>query len=478
MDVREFVKKVKNKEVNVVEHVKDVIDKCKKINEEFNYFNVISDDHTLSDAKKVNDNPAGKLAGVVVSVKDCICVKDIESRAGSKVLQGYKPVFDATVIKKLRDEGAIIIGKTSQDEFGFGSFNLNVGKGFKIPLNPYDKERVTGGSSGGSAGVTRKLKELGIPHISIAESTGGSIACPAAFCGVIGLTPTYGRVSRYGLIDYGNSLDKIGSMAGNVYEAALLLEVIAGHDEKDSTSVDLPVDNYTSYVGSDVKGMKIGVIKESFDDVVSPDVQNAVKSVIDLLKNNGVIVEEVTLPLAFNYGVETYYLIAMSEASTNLAKYCGMRYGAYSELKGNFNEYFAKVRSDNFGKEAKRRVMVGTFARMAGYRDAYYIKAQKVRTLIINEYKKLFEHYDALISPTMPFIAPKITEAEKLTPLQNYMADKMLSAPNLAGLPHINVPFFNSDGMPLGILIIGDHFKEGKIIQIASAIESALNQEM
>lgn len=444
--------------------IKKIIEETKKINKEFDYFNVISEDLAVESSK----HSKGRLKDVIVSVKDCICVKGIESTAGSAILKGYKPVFNATVIEKAKKEGAIIIGKTSQDEFGFGSFAVNVGVGFKIPLNPFDKERACGGSSGGAAGFSQKCS---FRHIALGQSTGGSIVAPAAFCGVVGLCPTYGRVSRYGLMDYANSLDKIGSIAKNVEDCALMLEIISGFDKNESTSLDDPVDKYTDFVGKDVKGMRIGIIKEAFGKGVYEEVAVQVKDTIKILENKGVKAEEVSLPLTFEYSIPCYYLIATAEASTNLAKYCGMRYGKHEKLEGNFNEYFKDVRSKNFGQEAKRRIMLGTFARMAGYRDAYYIKAMKVRTLIIEEYKKLFKKYDALVCPTMPVIAPKFSEIEKLTPLQNYMMDILTAGPNLAGLPHISVPAGFVKDMPVGIMFIGDHLMEKKIIQLASAAE-------
>ena len=427
-----------------------------KINAEYNCFNII---------QELQEKESGKLKGIHISVKDCICVKSMESTAGSKMLKGYKPVFHATAIQKVLNQGATIIGKTSQDAFGFGSFAINVGKGFKQPLNPVDKTRVTGGSSGGSACITKLTNT-----ISLAESTGGSIACPAAYCGVVGLTPTYGRVSRYGLIDYGSSLDKIGPITKTVKECAKVLEIIAGYDKKDSTSINAPVDQYTNFLNKDVKGLKIGIIKESLQEGVESEVKDAFQSTITKLKAKGVIVEETSLPLTFKYGLSVYYLIAMCEASTNLAKLCGMRYGAEDRPKGNFNEYFSKVRSENFNDESKRRIILGTFARMSGFRDAYYIKAAKIRTLIIQEYKNLFKKYDVLVSPTMPNVAPKIEDTKKLTPLENYMMDVLVCGPNLAGLPHISIPV-GKQTLPVGFMIIGDHLQEGKIIQVASEVE-------
>ena len=466
MNCLEFVKKVKSKEIDIVEHTENVIKECRKINKEYSYFNVISEELALEQAEKIKKKPEGKLAGVAISVKDSICVKDVESTAGSRILKGYKPLFDATVIERIKKEGGIIIGKTAQDEFGFGGFSVNVGLGFDIPKNPFDKTRSTGGSSGGAAGVTQKLS---FPHIALGESTGGSIACPASFCGVYGLCPSYGRVSRYGLIDFGNSLDKIGPIGKSAHDVALLLEVIAGHDKNDFTTTEKKAEKYTES-GKKPK-FKLGVIKEAFGKGVDETVSNKVWDGIKKLESLGIKYEEISLPLAVKYGLAVYYLIATSEASTNLAKYCGMRYGASDKLEGNFNEFFTKVRSHNFGEEAKRRIMLGTFARMAGYRDAYYLKALKVRTKIIEEYKKAFKKFDLLISPTMPIVAPKISEVEKLSPLQNYIMDVLLVGPNIAGLPHLNIPVGFENNLPVGMMLIGNHFDEANLLQLGGAYE-------
>ena len=433
MNVNEYLSKGKNE-------VKEIIKEAREINKKYNYFNYIDEDAT---------GGKGKLSNLPVSVKDCICVKDMESRAGSLILKGYKPVFDATVISRLRKEGVAIIGKTSQDEFGFGSFSTNTDN---IPKNPIDVERSTGGSSGGSAGYTAITKYT---HVSIAESTGGSIACPAGFCGVAGFTPTYGVVSRYGLIDYANSLDKIGVMAKKVNEIKPVFDIIRGYDEKDSTSLKLDLNK-------DEKIKKIGVIKETLN--VDEKIKDAVLS---KLKDY----EEVSLPLVEKYGVTAYYIIALSEASTNLAKYSGLRYGESLDLKGNYNEYFSDVRSKFFSTESKRRIILGTFARMAGYRDAYYLKAMKVRNLIIQEYKKAFKKYDVLISPTMPIIAPKFSEISKLTPLENYMMDIMTVGPNLAGLPHLSVNAGFIGKMPVGLMVIGNHLDDNKVLKFGEKIE-------
>ncbi|HLC85865.1 MAG TPA: amidase family protein [Candidatus Nanoarchaeia archaeon] len=469
MSVSEFLRKVKNKEIDIVEHTYKVLEECKKINKEYNYFNTISEELAINMAKLVKKNPSGRLAGLPISVKDSICVKDVESTAGSRILKGYYPLFNATAVQRVIDEGAVIIGKTSQDEFGFGGFCTNVGIDFKIPLNPFDKKRSTGGSSGGAAGLTQKSS---FSHVAFGESTGGSIVNPSSFCGVFGLCPTYGRVSRYGLIDYGNSLDKIGSIAKSVEDCALLLSIISGFDSKDSTSLKSHVEDYNKYLKKNIKGLKIGIIREAFTEGVDKKVEKKVKDSISKLEKFGAKSENVSLPLSVKYGIPTYYITATSESSTNLAKFCGMRYGSYEKLEGSFDEYFSKVRSANFGREAKRRIMLGTFARMSGFRDAYYIKASKVRTLIINEYKEAFKRFDVLICPTMPILPPTFEEIGKLTPLQDYMMDILTVGPNLAGLPHMNVPVGFENSLPVGMMLISNHLNEGVLLQVAKEFES------
>lgn len=441
MKLKEYIEGIKKGEISAVDTIKKTLKEVKEINKEYNYFNVISEDLALEQAEKVDKERKGKLAGVPISVKDCICVKGIESRAGSRILKGYKPVFNATVIEKIIKEGGIIIGKTSQDEFGFGGFSVNTDN---IPKNPFDKKRSCGGSSGGAAGITQKISS---PHLALAESTGGSIVNPASFCGVIGLCPTYGTVSRYGLIDYANSLDKVGVMAKEKQDAKLLFDIIRGNDSKDSTSLEHDINK-------DSKVKKIALIKESLE--VDQDIKDLV---ISNIKNH----ELISLPIVKKYGVACYYIIAMAEASTNLAKYCGLRYGQTKEFKDYFNEFFTDVRSDNLLTESKRRIILGTFTRMAGFRDAYYLKAMKIRTLIIEEYKRAFKKYDLLISPTMPITAPKFEEIEKLTPLQNYMMDILTVGPNIAGLPHLTENIGSKEKMPVGLLKIADHLNENKL---------------
>lgn len=436
---------------------KDVIKQAKVIQKRYSPFITI--------AKKIGAGKKGKLSGVAVSVKDNICTEGMQSTAGSRILEGYVPPFDATVVERAKQAGATIIGKTAQDEFGFGTFSTNCA--YDIPKNPHDKERSCGGSSGGAACLTAAAE---FKHIAIAESTGGSISCPSAFCGVVGLTPTYGLVSRWGLIDYANSLDKIGPIAENTKDAALMLSIIAGHDPRDSTSLKVKPQDYTKHLGKSVKGMKIGLPKEYFGEGVDETVAEKVQDAIKKLESMGCKVEKISLPHT-QYALPAYYIIAMAESSTNLAKFCGMRYGLHAALKGNYNEYFSTVRTTGFGEEAKRRIILGTYARMAGYRDAYYLKALKVRTKVIQDFKKAFKSVDVLCAPTMPVIAPKFSEIEKLTPIENYMMDVLTVAPNLAGMPMISIPCGEVKGIPVGLHIMGDHLQEGKIIQVADAFE-------
>tara|TARA_Y100000310_G_scaffold345354_2_gene464084 strand:+ start:786 stop:2159 length:1374 start_codon:yes stop_codon:yes gene_type:complete len=453
--IQDHVQKVKNKELDLIAYVKSALKDAHTLNKKHNYFLEICDDLALDQAKNVMKNPKGKLAGVLISVKDCICVKDINSQAASAILDDYKPVFNATVIDKVVKEGGIIIGKTTQDAFGFGGFNLNVGNNFSAPTHPDDSTRVCGGSSGGSAGFT---KSFPYAHISIAESTGGSIASPAGFCGVYGLTPTYGLVSRYGLIDYANSLDKIGVMGNSLNDIKEGLLTISGHDPKDQTSITAPESSSKT-----VK--RIGILKEGLD--VDDEIKQQFLSVCDQLS---IPTKQVSLPLTKKYGLATYYVLALAEASTNLAKYCGMRYGAQEPIKGGYNSHFSKIRTKHFNQESKRRLIIGTFVRQAGYRDKYYMQAQKVRTKIITEYQNLFKEIDVLVSPTTPLVAPTIEDIENMQPLQQYMLDALTVGPNLAGLPHLNHPIGTQNGLPVGMLITSNHFNESKLFKFSEGL--------
>lgn len=440
------IKVSESKELNYIEEfdVKDVLKQFEELKKSF---------------EKKDSKYYGKLFGVPITVKDAICVKGIESKAGSKILKGYKPLIDATVIQKARAEGAIILAKTTQDEFGFGTFSTNTAK---VPKNPFDNNRSCGGSSGGAGGFTAFTKNY---HLAIGESTGGSIAAPASFCGAVGFTPTYGVVSRFGLIDYANSLDKIGAVAKNASDAALLLEVIAGYDELDSTSLK------QGFVKEEAPIKRLAVIKDFFDGC-DEEVKKVIKKKIEELKKFYTI-EEVSLPLNVKYALSAYYVIATCEASTNLAKLSGLRYGVQGSVEGkHFDEYFSEIRSKEFGAEAKRRIILGTFARMSGYRDAYYLKSMRVRAKLIDEFNSAFKKYDLLICPTMPTIAPRFSEIEKLTPLQNFAMDLCTVPANLAGLPHISCNAGFSNGMPIGIMAIAPHLQEKRLYSFASVVEA------
>ncbi len=462
ISVREFLEKAKAGEIDFADFSEKIAKEAERLNEKLNCFITINNGF----GKNINQTIKNKLLSYLpISVKDNICARGLASTAGSKILHNYVPPFDATSVARIKQEGGQVLGKTSMDEFGFGSFSVNVGVGFKIPKNPFDLERTAGGSSGGAGAITAAAT---FPHIAVGEDTGGSISAPASFCGVVGLMPTYGLVSRYGLIDYANSLDKIGCMGKTVYDCALLLSAIAGHDEKDSTSLQEKQQDYANFCNENKK-MKIAIPKEYFENI-NPEVEKKVWKAIKLMEKEGNEYEEVSLPNT-KYAVSAYYIIAMSEASTNLAKYCGMRYGLAKPLDGNFNEYFSAVRADGFGAETKRRIILGTYARMAGYRDAFYMKALKIRTLIINDFKKVFKKFDAIAAPTMPMLPPKFSELEKLSPLENYQADILTVPANLAGIPHISVPCGFAKGLPVGLHLLADHLQEGKIISLASQYE-------
>lgn len=468
--IQQFITDAKRGNIDLVEHASKALESAHAINKEYRYIAAWADPvaraEQLQQLAKTG-NARGKLFGVIISVKDNLCVQGVESTASSAILKGYKPLYNATAVQRCLDEGAIILGKTVQDEFGFGGFSINTGAGIEKPLNPIDKKRTCGGSSGGAAGLTKKAP---FPHLALAESTGGSIANPASFCGVVGLTPTFGRVSRYGLIDYANSLDKIGSMALTVEDAALLLDAISGPDPRDSTSANAPTDPLTD-IPSAIHGLRIGIPQDSFPETMDNTTRRVLMLALQQLEQNGARRLDIKLPISTKYGIAAYYTLAMSEASTNLAKYCGIRYGASEALSGNYNEYFSRVRDNHLGEEAKRRVLLGTFARMAGYRDAFYTKAAQARTKIIQEYQAVFKDVDVIVTPTMPLVAPTFDELKNLTPLQHYQMDILTVPPNLAGLPHITIPVGEAHGMPVGLMITAPHFHEHKMIQVAKSYD-------
>lgn len=398
------------------------------------------------------------------SAKDNLCTRDMETRAGSRILDGYSPPFDATAVKRLRDAGGLLLGKTNMDEFGFGTFSTN--SGFEIPLNPFDKGRACGGSSGGAAAAAALIAD----HLALGVSTGGSISCPAAFCGVVGFTPSYGRVSRYGLVDYGNSLDKVGLLSRSVSQIVECFPLIAGPDPRDPTSMSQPeLDMTPNMTPQQIES--IAVPEQPLSDLGSSVLARFEKALDRLTHEVGVQVEEVSMP-SLEFALPAYYILATSEASTNLARYSGMRFGVREEdISQHYNDFFSGVRSENFGKEAKRRILLGTFSRMVGFRDRYYMKALSVREAVINDYRRVFDEHDLVVTPTMPFPAPRFSEIEKMDPIDTYLSDVLTVPPNLSGLPHISVPCGYQDGLPLGMQVVGPHWDERTVIEAALAWE-------
>ncbi|WP_440953907.1 Asp-tRNA(Asn)/Glu-tRNA(Gln) amidotransferase subunit GatA [Methanosarcina sp. Mfa9] len=403
----------------------------------------------------------GPLAGVPIAIKDNISVQGMQNSCGSKILEGYVPPFNAHVIEKLQAAGAVILGKTNMDEFAMGSSTETSHYG--PTLNPWDLERVPGGSSGGSAAVVAG----GEAPFALGSDTGGSVRCPAAFCGIVGLKPTYGSVSRYGVVAYANSLEQVGPLANNVSDIAALMDVIGGYDSRDSTSIDRKI-AYQEALKDDIKGLKIGIPKEFFGEGINPDVEKAVWDSIHRCEDLGASWEEVSMP-NIPYALASYYIIAMSEASSNLARFDGTRYG-YREKGENWHSMISKTRAEGFGVEAKRRIFLGTYALSAGYHDKYYLKALKVRTLVKQDFDKALSKTDVLMAPTMPNPAFKIGEKIE-DPLTLYLSDVNTCPINLAGVPSISVPCGFTDGLPIGLQVIGKPFDEASILQAAYAFE-------
>lgn len=414
--------------------------------------------------KGAKGSAKGRLEGIPVAIKDNICVKDEPTTCASKILEGFKPPYDATVTRKLKDAGAILIGKTNMDEFAFGSSCETSCYG--PTRNPWDLNRIPGGSSGGSAACVAADETC----LAIGSDTGGSIRQPASLCGVVGLKPTYGRVSRYGLIAFASSLDQIGPITKDVRDAAILLNVIAGYDEMDSTSVDMPVPDYTKSLVKDVKSLRIGVPKEYFIKGIDKEVESGVKKAIDIFKSLGAEPKEISLPHT-EYAISTYYIIAPAEASSNLARFDGVQYGPRGKNPKDLIDMYMKTRSKGFGDEAKRRILLGTYVLSTGYYEAYYLKAQKVRTKIKEDFEKAFKVCDCIVTPTSPTPAFKI--GEKLEdPLSMYLSDIFTIPANLAGLPAISIPCgFSKEGLPLGLQIMGRPFDEETMLRAAYAFE-------
>jgi len=409
------------------------------------------------------------LGGIPVAIKDVINVEGEPCTCSSKILQGYTAPYDAKVITKLRAAGAIPFGRTNMDEFAMGSSTEN--SAIQVTRNPRDPERIPGGSSGGSAAVVAADEALA----SLGSDTGGSIRQPAALCGCVGLKPSYGRVSRYGLVAFASSLDQIGPFTHTVEDAALVLQAIAGHDPLDSTSLDVPVPDYSAHLNDGVKGMKLGVPKEYFVDGMDPQVEARIREAIEVYRGLGAEIIEVSLPHT-KYAVADYYIIATAEASANLARFDGVRYGKRAEAPRDLADHYGRTRGEGFGKEVKRRIILGTYVLSSGYYDAYYLRAQKVRTLIRRDFEEAFQKVDGLLSPTSPVPAFKIGERMS-DPLQMYLSDIFTIAANLAGICGISIPCGDADVdgkmLPVGLQIMAPAFEEARLLRIAQAYESA-----
>ena len=449
-----------NKDVSALELVEAASEKINKIDEKIGAFNSTTFDYAIQNAKEVDKKIAAKeeippFAGIVLGLKDNINLKGYKTTASSKILENFVSPYDATVTKKLKENYISIIGKTNLDEFAMGSSNEN--SAFRPVKNPHDLTRVPGGSSGGSAACVSSYEAT----ISLGSDTGGSIRLPASFCGIVGIKPTYGRVSRFGLIAFASSLDQIGPFARSVEDAAGLLEVICGYDKNDSTSLDIPTPKFSSLLTQNVKGMKIGVIKELLGDGVNSDVAKAIQDAISLYKQEGAEIVEISLPL-LKYSIGVYYIIATAEASSNLARFDGVKYGYRTKNASNLLEMYTKTRAEGFGNEVKRRIMLGTYALSSGYYDAYYKKAQQLRRLIKEDFDKAFEKADVIICPTCPSTAFKIGEKVD-DPLSMYLMDIGTISANLCGIPAMSLPCgFDKDGMPIGLQVLSQVLQEEK----------------
>ncbi|MFN4307390.1 Asp-tRNA(Asn)/Glu-tRNA(Gln) amidotransferase subunit GatA [Sulfurihydrogenibium azorense] len=455
---------IKKKEIKPSEVVQSFIERKKQVEPKINAYITDLEELAIKQAKekdqeitKLDNIP--DLFAVPIAIKDNISTKGIKTTCASKILENFVPVYDATVIERLNSQGYIITGKTNLDEFAMGSSTEN--SAFFTTKNPWDLERVPGGSSGGSAAVVA----AGVVPLSLGSDTGGSIRQPAAFCGIVGLKPTYGRVSRYGLVAFASSLDQIGPFSRYVEDTALIMNVISGKDSRDSTSKDIPLPNFLEEIKKDVKGLKIGLPQEFFTEELNPQIKEIILDAVKQLEKEGMSVEWISLPYS-KYAIETYYIIAPSEASSNLARFDGVRYGYRTKDYKDLEEMYSKTRDEGFGQEVKRRIMVGTYALSSGYYDAYYLKAQKVRTLIYQDYMKAFEKVDVIITPTTPDVAFKIGEKSN-DPIQMYLSDIFTVSINMATLPAVSIPCGFKDNLPVGMQIIGKPFDESTILKVA-----------
>lgn len=468
--IRELHQQLLKKERSAVEIIQEALERIETLEPKLHSFLCVTHDRALESAKQVDAKMAAGetisvLEGIPVGIKDNLCTQGIPTTCASKILEGFVPAYESTVTQKLAQMGAIMVGKTNLDEFAMGSSTEN--SGYQLTANPWDLSRVPGGSSGGSASAVAASECV----VALGSDTGGSIRQPASFCGIVGLKPTYGLVSRFGLVAYASSLDQIGPLAQTVEDAAIVLGAIAGYDPQDSTSLKVEIPDYTQFLKPSLQGIKVGVITETFEEGLDPVVEKTVNQAIQQLKQLGAKVQEISCP-RFRYGVPAYYIIAPSEASANLARYDAVKYGIREEAE-NLLSMYTKTRAKGFGTEVKRRIMIGTYALSAGYYDAYYLKAQKVRTLIKQDFEAAFEKVDVLVCPTSPITAFKA--GEKIgDPLTMYLTDLMTIPVNLAGLPAMSVPCgFDQSGLPIGMQLISNVLREDVLFQVGYAYEQS-----
>ena len=469
LTVHELIEKLKNKELTSTEITQSYVDKIKEKEPEVQAFVTTLEDEALKQAKEIDEKRASEeikndLAGIPIGIKDNMCTKGIKTTCSSHMLENFVSPYDATVVEKLKSENLIDLGKLNMDEFAMGGSTEY--SYFHKTYNPWNLNKVPGGSSGGSAAAVAANM---VPW-ALGSDTGGSIRQPSSFCGVVGLKPTYGLVSRYGLVAFASSLDQIGPITKDVEDSAILLNLIAGHDEKDTTSADIAKKDYTKNLKNDIKGKKIGVPKEFFGEGINAEVKEKLQEAMETYKELGAEVEEFSLDIA-KYSLATYYIIACAEASSNLGRFDGIRYGYRTPEFSNLKELYKKSRSEGFGPEVKRRIILGTYVLSSGYYDAYYKKAQQVRTLVMNEFQKAFEKYDVILTPTSPTVAFDIGSKSN-NPLEMYLADICTVSVNIAGLPGISIPCgVDKEGMPVGMQLIGNKFEEEKLLNMAYVFE-------
>ena len=473
LSIAQLHRGIKNRQISSLEIAEAYLRRVRSRDPKVQAFLSLAAETLLEEARALDQSLAagkrevGLLTGIPLAVKDNIVTRGMRTTCGSRILERYVPPYEATSVARLRAGGGLILGKTNLDEFAMGSTTEN--SGFFPTRNPWDLNRVPGGSSGGSAAAVAALEAPG----ALGSDTGGSIRQPAAFCGVVGLKPTYGRVSRYGLVAFASSLDQIGPLARTARDAAMILQVVSGYDPLDSTSARRPADDYVAALDGEIRGLRIGLPVEWFASGLDPGIEAAVRNAAAKLEAAGCEVVEVDLPHT-EYAIATYYIIALAEASSNLARYDGMRYGHRSSRAGALEETYRNSRNEGFGEEVKRRIMIGTYVLSAGYYDAYYLKAGKVRTLIKEDYFRAFERADVLMGPTAPSL-PFLQGDKTADPLEMYLSDVYTVTANLAGIPGVATPCaYTADGVPIGLQLLGPHFGEGRLLRVAHLLEQEL----